>query len=85
MQKASIFAGVKLTNNEPLCVGELLEEFPKVLIALLVCRAQHLQRQTQSDTHARTHAHEHVHIHAHINTPFMLCVWLRRRLGYLLA
>lgn len=32
-----------LTNNEPLCVGELLEEFPKVLIALLVCRAQHLR------------------------------------------
>lgn len=65
MQKASIFAGVKLTNNEPLCVGELLEEFPKVLIALLVCRAQHLQRQTQSDTHARTRARAHPCTHQH--------------------
>lgn len=76
---------MKLTNNEPLCVGELLEEFPEVLIALLVCGAQHLQRPTQSDTHSHTHAREHVHVHAHINTPFMLSVSLRRRLGYLLA
>lgn len=32
-----------LTHNESLCVRELLEEFPKVFIALLVRWAQHLQ------------------------------------------
>lgn len=36
-------AAHSLTHNESLCVRELLEEFPKVLIALLVCWAQHLQ------------------------------------------
>lgn len=45
-----------LTHNESLCVRELLEEFPKVLIALLVCRAQHLQWQAESETtHTQTH------------------------------
>lgn len=36
---------VRLTHNESLCVRELLEEFPEVLIALLVCGAQHLQER----------------------------------------
>lgn len=72
---------VPLTNNEPLCVGELLEEFPEVLIALLVCRAQHLHGRTQSESHAR----QRVHAHAHTDTPVMLRVALRQSrlcLGY---
>lgn len=40
---ASVCVRCPLTHNESLCVRELLEEFPEVLIALLVCWAQHLQ------------------------------------------
>lgn len=55
-----------LTHNESLCVRELLEEFPKVFIALLVCRAQHLQWQTESATSTHTHMHAQSHTYTHI-------------------
>lgn len=53
-----------LTHNQPLCVRKLLEEFAKVLIALLVCGTQHLQVGgwegewvSQSQRHTHTQAH----------------------------
>lgn len=55
-----------LTHNESLCVRELLEEFPKVFIALLVCRAQHLQWQTESATSTHTHMHAQSHTYTHM-------------------
>ena len=49
-----------LTHNEPLCVRELLEEFPEVLIALLIRWTQHLQWHTESENSSQT-SHPDVH------------------------
>lgn len=36
--------GRRLTHDEALCLGELAEQFPEVLVALFVCGTQHLPR-----------------------------------------
>lgn len=54
----------RLTHNEALSVGQLLEKLPEVLIALLIGGTQYLQRQQQK-TDLCLHAPK-IHIYLHL-------------------